>query len=156
MLPKRKKKKHLLKLGSYVKDRFYKQTKPVHPHNTYTPQLVLASNCYCLKLCELASSLSLYIIASHVISTSFFSFKFTDSAFSHSVSWKYLCLKSLQDLQVKFVFIGSCFWCLDHHVLASAATKLLAALQLFALWVESEFKSGIITSPDQFGTHSPP
>jgi hypothetical protein len=37
-------------LGSYVKDKFYKQTKPVPPHNTYTPQPALASNCYCVKL----------------------------------------------------------------------------------------------------------
>jgi hypothetical protein len=64
-------------------------------------------------------------------------------------------LKSLQDLQVKFAFIGSSFWCLDLHVFASAALNFLAALQLFAFWVASEFKSGIITSPDQFGTHSP-
>ena len=122
-------------------------------YNTYAPQPALASNCYCVKLCELASSLTIYIIAS-LISTSFFSFKFTDLAVSHSVSWNCLCLKSLQDLQVKFV--GSCFWCLDLHVFASAALNFLAALQLFALWVESEFKSWIITSPDQFGTHSTP
>jgi len=57
---------------------------------------------------------------------------------------------------VKFIFIGFFFGCLDLHVFASAAPKFLAALQLFALGVEPEFKYGIITSPDQFGTHSPP
>jgi len=65
-------------------------------------------------------------------------------------------VKSLQDLKAKFMFIGFYFGCLDLHMFASAAPKFLVALQLFALGVEPKFKSGIMTSRDQFGTHSPP